>query len=294
MLYPSLQELFALKSYSKKIYISNPSNKVALGEHNSRSLGHGMEFAEVRRYSFGDDIRHIDWNVTARTNKPYSKLFKAETDNLTTIILDINKYMQFGTQNTFKSVIAAKITAAIGFGCINQGDRVSSILFGSDLKQKVFAPSKLEANFLRTLKILSSTMSFSDESEVNIDTVFKNHAHLLKKSNNIIVISDTMTFSKESLSKLNQFKKNSKITIVDIYDPADINLPSFCNTRLCSSESNLLLEQTTSNMINNYKSLWEDANNIIGEFTKKNNISRIHVCTKDDIMNTISKCLGRH
>ncbi|MCX6990048.1 MAG: DUF58 domain-containing protein [Chlamydiae bacterium] len=145
MLYPELDDLIALKKQNSSFSrVSRRSvMSMASGNHQSPFRGQGLEFDSVREYVPGsDDIRTIDWKVTARMGSPHVKLFRQDRERHTIICVDRNTSMQFGTKNTFKSVQAARIASLLGWHALGEQDRVSSLLFGDVPGGVQFFPPK--------------------------------------------------------------------------------------------------------------------------------------------------------
>jgi uncharacterized protein (DUF58 family) len=130
-------------------------NQVFSGEYHSVFKGRGMEFSEVREYSYGDDIRKIDWNVTARANKPFIKIFEEERELTVMLVVDVSRSGQFGTAESTKMEIATEICAVLAFSAIRNNDKVGLIMF-SDEVEKFIAPNKGKSHILRIVRELLS------------------------------------------------------------------------------------------------------------------------------------------
>lgn len=161
MLYPDLNDL--VRFGDLKVHLMHPScrsvkSKMS-GGHRSSFRGQGLEFDSVREYVPGDDIRNIDWRVTARTGSPHLKIFKEERERSVVICVDMNATMRFGTRNTFKSVQAARIAALLGWSAIASQDRVSACFFG-DIPEAIqfFGPKRTGKSFCSLLKVLAISL----------------------------------------------------------------------------------------------------------------------------------------
>src|SRR5271156_6307745 len=132
MLYPDFNELMQLGQKASRLQIVSGRRSMAAGsgDYASPFRGQGLSFHEVREYRFGDDIRSIDWRVTARTDKPYVKVFTEERERTVILCVDTNAAMRFGTRGTFKSVQAARAAALLGSQASSSNDRVGCLLFG--------------------------------------------------------------------------------------------------------------------------------------------------------------------
>lgn len=124
-----LNELIDLRRYVQSIYYRPQGKAIRSGSHLSKLRGRGMDFAEVRNYQAGDEIRHMEWRVTARTGRPHVKIYQEERERPVVILTDFNPSMIFGTRIAFKSVIAARLTALLAWTVIKEGDRVGGVFF---------------------------------------------------------------------------------------------------------------------------------------------------------------------
>ncbi len=126
-----LNELIALQRYARRVNYKPLYSAVQAGNHLSKLRGRGMDFAEVRNYQAGDEIRHMEWRVTARTGRPHVKIYQEERERPVVILTDFNPSMYFGTRIAFKSVVAARMAAMIIWTAVKQGDRVGGLFFFS-------------------------------------------------------------------------------------------------------------------------------------------------------------------
>lgn len=124
-----LNELIDLRRYAQSIRYQPEGRAIRAGNHLSKLRGRGMDFAEVRNYQAGDEIRHMEWRVTARTGRPHVKIYQEERERPVVILADFNPSMIFGTRVAFKSVVAARLAAMLVWTVIKQGDRVGGVFF---------------------------------------------------------------------------------------------------------------------------------------------------------------------
>ncbi len=162
-------------------------NNVFGGEYHSAFKGRGIEFSEVRPYQFGDDIRSIDWNVTARTGETFVKIFEEEREQTLVLIVDISGSEDFGTQNKFKREIAAEICAILGFSAIKNNDKVGLLLF-SDQVELFVPPKKGRRHVLRLIRDLFAHEPRSHGTSL---AVALNHVlHVLHRRSIVLIVSD--------------------------------------------------------------------------------------------------------
>ena len=157
------------------------------GEYHSAFKGRGMAFSEVREYQFGDDIRNIDWNVTARLNHPYVKVFEEERELTVMLLVDVSGSNQFGTSVQFKEELLAEIAAILAFSAIQNNDKVGVIFF-SDKIEKFISPKKGSTHILRIIRELIDFKP--DNVETNITEALRYFTNVIKKKSTAFLISD--------------------------------------------------------------------------------------------------------
>lgn len=162
-------------------------NNVFGGEYHSAFKGRGIEFSEVRPYQFGDDIRSIDWNVSARTGETYVKIFEEEREQTLVLIVDISGSEDFGSQNKFKREIAAEISAILGFSAIKNNDKVGLLLFSD--KIELFVPPKKGRRHV--LRLIRDLFAYEPQSRGTNLAIALNHIlHVLHRRSIVLIISD--------------------------------------------------------------------------------------------------------
>lgn len=165
------------------------SRNVFAGQYHSAFKGRGMAFSEVREYQLGDDIRTIDWNVTARFNHPFVKVFEEERELTMMLLIDVSKSGLFGSKNEFKNIFAAKIAGVIAYSALQNNDKIGVVFF-SDIIEKFIPPQKGRKHVLRILREIIDFKSVSNGT--NISEALKYLTHVIKKRSTAFVISDFM------------------------------------------------------------------------------------------------------
>ena len=174
-------------------------NQVFSGEYHSVFKGRGMEFSEVREYQFGDDIRNIDWNVTARFGHPYVKIFEEERELTVILLVDLSGSLVFGSIDKTKQQIAAELSAVLAFSAMKNNDKVGLILF-SDRIERFVPPRKGRTHVLR---IIREVLSFEPEGKgTNIKSVLEYMNNAIKKRSIVFLISDFMDSGYERILKI--------------------------------------------------------------------------------------------
>lgn len=218
------------------------SNQIFSGSYHSAFKGRGISFSEVREYQFGDDVRMIDWNVTARNQKPFIKVFEEERELTVMLLIDVSQSSFFGTQTDFKNHIIAEISAVLAFSAINNNDKVGVIFF-SDIVEKFIPPKKGKTHILR---IISEIYDFHPKSNgTNITEALKYFNNVVKKKSIAFLVSDFMSSGyKDALSIAS--RKHDLIGL-HIYDQREAQLPDVGLMKVVDAETGREVWVDTSN-----------------------------------------------
>jgi uncharacterized protein (DUF58 family) len=206
-------------------------NNLFGGEYHSAFKGRGMVFSEVREYQYGDDIRQIDWNVTARAGDPFIKIFEEEREQTLMLIVDISPSGIFGSRLK-KSDLITEMCAVLAFSAIKNGDKVGLILF-SDQIEKVVLPKKGRLHVLRLIRELYTTKAVGRGTDINIPLNFINR--LLKRKAIVILASDFMAPEFEKSIKITN--KKHDLIAVSVSDPLEDDLPNMGIVSLTDAET---------------------------------------------------------
>jgi uncharacterized protein (DUF58 family) len=205
--------------------------------------GRGMEFDEVRPYQPGDDVRHLDWRVTARTGKVHTKLFREERERPTLLWVDYRASMFFATRGLFKSVFAAHAASLLAWSATHHHDRVGGLIFSDDNHHE-FKPQRGKASVLQFIKQLADMSSRPVPSQPNKDTAQQALARLrrvVRPGSLIFLISDFRHLDAETESHLTQMAKHNGVVMLFIYDPLESQLPPAGRYRLSNGQSEITL-----------------------------------------------------
>ncbi|PKP04441.1 MAG: DUF58 domain-containing protein [Bacteroidetes bacterium HGW-Bacteroidetes-9] len=209
------------------------SNHIFSGQYHSAFKGRGMAFSEVREYQYGDDIRNIDWNVTARFSHPYIKVFDEERELTVALLIDVSGSNEFGTQKQYKESLMTEIAAVLAFSAIHNNDKVGVIFF-SDKVEKFIPPKKGLSHILRIIREL---IDFKPESQkTNIAEALRFLTNAMKKRCTAFLISDFIDSGFEDALKIAGRKHD--LVALHIYDHRDQELPDMGLVRLFSKEMN--------------------------------------------------------
>lgn len=196
------------------------TNHIFSGEYHSAFKGRGMSFSEVREYQYGDDIRNIDWNVTARFQHPYVKIFEEERELTIMLLIDVSKSSFIGTQNQLKNEIIAEIAGVLAFSAIQNNDKVG-VMFFSDEMELLIPPKKGKSHILR---IIREIINFEPKSnKTNISLALERFNNMVKRKSIAFVLSDFIDENYEN--ELRHVAKKHDVIGVKVYDNLDMELP---------------------------------------------------------------------
>ena len=196
------------------------SNHIFSGEYHSVFKGRGMSFSEVREYQYGDDVRNIDWNVTARLNTPYVKIFEEERELTVILMIDVSASLRFGTRQQFKKDLITEVSAVLAFSAISNNDKVGVIFF-SDRIEKFIPPKKGRFHILRIIRELIELKPEGKGSDLGVALEFFNS--IIKKRSILFILSDF--FTDNYSDSLSIAARKHDVVGIQVLDPAEINLP---------------------------------------------------------------------
>ena len=241
------------------------SDNIFGGEYHSTFKGRGMTFSEVRPYQFGDDIRMIDWNVTARYNEPFVKVFEEERELTLMLMVDVSGSELFGTQQQFKSEIITEIAATLAFSALQNNDKTGLILF-SDQIELFIPPKKGKSHVLRIIREL---IEFEPKSfKTNIGEALQYLSRVMKKKAIVFMLSDFIDKGYEKPIQI--AAKKHDITGIRIYDQKETELPNLGYIMVKDAETGELMRVNTASgqvrkeyaayyreTVNYFESLWQ-------------------------------------
>lgn len=231
------------------------SDHIFGGEYHSTFKGRGMTFSEVRQYQFGDDVRNIDWNVTARYNEPYIKVFEEERELTMMLVVDVSGSGLFGTRENFKRDIITEIAATLAFSATSNNDKIGLILF-SDRVELYIPPKKGRFHVLRIIREL---LEFEPQSrKTNLSTALEFLSGVMKKRAIVFVLSDFLTDGYQQTLKITS--KRHDLTGIRIYDQRDGEIPNMGLVQFEDAETSkrLVVDTTSKTVRNNYARYYQD------------------------------------
>lgn len=231
--YTSLEELARLHVSARKLpgLQQGAARAQQSGSYQSKLRGRGMAFDEFRDYQPGDDIRMIDWRVTARFGKPYTKVFREERERPVFFLLDQKLSLFFGSQLNFKSVTAAETFALLAWQALHRGDRVGGLLY-NDFEHHEYKPRRDKKTVLRLLQqacdmnhALSLKSINRPEQENALNHALRQTRRIIKPGTLIVMISDFQTLGENEQRQLSLLQRHNELLAIQVYDPMELQLP---------------------------------------------------------------------
>jgi uncharacterized protein (DUF58 family) len=266
------------------------SKHIFSGEYQSAFKGRGMSFSEVRDYHYGDDVRNIDWNVTARTGSSHVKVFEEERELTVMFLIDISPSSFFGTVNRFKSEINTEICATIAFSAMNNNDKVGAILF-SDHIEKYIPPKKGKSHILRIIREL--VYHRPDGVKTNLEDALIYLNNVIKKRATCFVLSDFLTDNYESA--LTIAAKRHDIIGLHVYDEKEEALPNVGLVRVKDAETGneKIIDTSSKKLREQYNNWFVKHQEYFKDAFTKTGSDTLSIKTDDDYVKSLLKFFKR-
>ncbi len=261
------------------------SRNIFAGEYHSAFKGRGMAFSEVREYQFGDDIRDIDWNVTARYARPYVKIFEEERELTVMLMIDVSGSKNFGTVHMMKNEITTEIAATLAFSAIQNNDKIGVIFF-SDKIEKFIPPQKGRKHILYIIREL---LDFQPENkETDISQALKYLTNVIKKRCTTFLISDFIDKGNYS-DALTIANRKHDIVAIQVYDRRETELPSVGLIKMKDGEtgSERWIDSSSSSVRKMYSEWWNRRQEKMTQAFNKCRVDSVSVRTEDDYVKSL-------
>jgi uncharacterized protein (DUF58 family) len=262
------------------------SRQVFAGEYHSAFKGKGMTFSEVREYQYGDSIRDIDWNVTARFNHPFVKMFEEERELTVMLVIDISGSESFGTGEHFKREYIAEVAAVLSFSAIQNNDKIGVILFSSKI-EKYIPPQKGRKHILR---IIAELLKFEPEERgTDISHALKYLTGIVKKRCTTFLISDFIDPKFDNALMI--ANKKHDVAALRVFDPGEKELPPLGMAELYDPETGRTKTIDTSSKRNRklYQQWWENLEDYQQTTFKKTGVDSVNLPTDEDYVQPLVK-----
>lgn len=289
----SLSDLIYQKKYSN-LYSNKNLKKIRMGDvgfHKSTVKGRGMEMDELRLYHAGDDIRSIDWKVSARIGKTYTKLYREEKECQMLICSDLRSHMHFGTRKQFKSVLVSKLSAALSWAFQNNGDKVGGFVL-SDQNIDRIKPSRQKNKIMElfnSLVVLTNKAADFKNEKMKLSNMLEEICHISNSGGNVYIISDFVDFDENAKKCLTMFCNGGcKIYCIHVYDALEKSAPPVGDYYIsCDGKINNL-NIPNEKWQENYNSIFEAKTKNIKDFCFEHQIGYILVNSSQDISSVLN------
>lgn len=263
------------------------SSNIFAGQYHSAFKGRGMAFSEVRAYQYGDDVRDIDWNVTARMNSPYVKVFEEERELTVMLLVDMSGSLDFGTRREMKRDKVAEIAATLAFSAIQNNDKIG-VLFFSDKIEKYIPPKKGKKHILY---IIREMLDFRPESRrTDIKCALEFLMSAIKRRCTTFVISDFYcrnNFDKEMMICC----KKHDVVAIQVYDPFVRELPDVGLVKVTDSETSheMYIDTSDKKLRQAHRQYWLERKSTLDRLFRKTNTDSISIATDEDYVKGLTQ-----
>ena len=261
------------------------SRNIFAGEYHSQFKGRGMAFSEVREYQPGDDVRSIDWNVTARLNKPYIKVFEEERELTVMLLVDVSGSRHFGTLSQMKRDMMAEVAATLAFSTIANNDKVGVIFFSDKIEK--FIPAKKGKTHV--LHIIRELLSFEPTSAgTDIAQALQYFANAQKRHCTAFLISDFISAG-NMYQPLMIASNRHEVNAIQIYDRREAELPNIGLVKFHDAETgnDLWVDTAITSVRDNYAQAWRDNQNEMQQLFTRTGVSHVSMRTDEDYVKAL-------
>lgn len=262
------------------------SRNIFAGEYHSAFKGRGMAFSEVREYQFGDDIRNIDWNVTARYGHPFVKIFEEERELTVMLLIDVSGSREFGSFEKLKKNVITELAAILSFSAIQNNDKIGVIFFSSEI-EKFIPPKKGKSHILRIIREL---IDFEPKNRgTNITDAVRYLTNAIKKRCTVFVISDFIDNGKDLDMALSIANNKHDVVALKIYDDREKELPSIGLLKLKDAETGnyVMVDSSSAKTRRLYSDWWKNHSQTLDSMFKKCGVDYATINTNEDYVKAL-------
>ena len=261
------------------------SSNIFAGQYHSAFKGRGMAFSEVREYQFGDDVRDIDWNVTARFHRPYVKVFEEERELTVMLLIDVSGSLDFGTQRQMKRDMVTEIAATIAFSAIQNNDKIGVVFF-SDKIEKYIPPKKGRKHILY---IIREMLDFHPESKrTDVKQAIEFLSSVQKRRTTAFILSDFYVRD-EFLQSLQICNRKHDVVAIQVYDQRAKELPDVGLMKVVDAETGFeqYIDTSSSRLRKEYQRYWMNRQGQLEETFNKSNVDHVSIATNEDFVKSL-------
>jgi len=262
------------------------SRNIFAGEYHSAFKGRGMAFSEVREYQFGDDVRSIDWNVTARYHKPYIKIFEEERELTVMLLIDVSGSRDFGSFEKFKKNVITEISAILSFSAIQNNDKIGVIFF-SETIEKFIPPQKGKSHILRIIRELIDFVP--GKTGTNITGALRYMTNVIKKKCTCFIISDFIQEDAEFEKTLTIANSKHDMVALRIYDQRETFLPPIGMIKLKDAETGkyIWIDSSSKKIRETYENWWKESSSRLDRIFNKCGVDYVSINTEEDYVKSL-------
>jgi uncharacterized protein (DUF58 family) len=261
------------------------SHQIFAGEYHSAFKGRGMVFSEVREYQYGDDVRNMDWNVTARLRAPYVKVFEEERELTVVLLVDVSRSRLFGTTCGSRKDVLAEIAAVLAFSALINNDKVGALFF-SDKVEKFIPPKRGRSHLLRIIREIIEFEPTTDGTDISEALRYLTNA--IKKKCAAFLLSDMLDVDKEGNPNYEEALKvavnRHDLSVIEVYDPRERSLPSVGMIHIKDSETgdSAWVNTSSKKMRRAYEDWFRNVEASAGKLFMKYNVDKVSIALGED------------
>lgn len=289
----SLETLIGLRLEGSRLSLARAHARAQLaGSYRSAFRGRGMDFEEVRAYQPGDDIRRMDWRVTARSNRPHTKLFREERERPVLLCVDTGSTMRFATRVAFKSVQASRAAALLGWAALANHDRIGAVTFANDAAREL-RPGGGKRALLHCLKMLSaaSKAPARNNDSAAFTTTLIRLRHLARHGTLVILLSDFAGLDENGEQHLGALAQHNEIMALRIYDPLEAELPPPGHYAFSDGQQIHSLWTSNPALRREYQQAFDTRSEYLADLCRQHRIRWLSISTADDAASILQQHL---
>jgi len=293
----TLGEMIALRLQAGALQLAShgPAINLLAGSHSSRFRGRGMDYAESRNYQPGDDIRNMDWRVTARTGHPHTKLYQEERERPVVIMLDLNPSMFFGTRGAFKSVVAARAAALIAWATVASGDRIGALLFNGGHQE--LQPKGGKRGALRLIRQLVDTTEpdrgLAEPPHADgLNRALGRLRRVARPGSLVFIISDFYGVDEETGTHLMRLHHHNDLVAVQVRDALEMAPPPPGRYAITDGAERGILDTRSTRQRNQYQQWFQQQHQQVAELMSQRSIPLLTLGTSDDPLRVLNSGLA--
>ncbi len=261
------------------------SNQIFAGEYHSAFKGRGMVFSEVREYQYGDDVRNMDWNVTARLSAPYVKVFEEERELTVVLLVDVSRSRLFGTSGASRKDVLAEIAAVLSFSALINNDKVGALFF-SDKVEKFIPPKKGRSHLLHIIREIIEFEPTADGTDISEALRYLTNA--IKKKCTAFLLSDMLDVDAAGNPNYEEALKvavnRHELSVIEVYDPRERSLPSVGLINIKDSETGecAWVDTSSKKVRHAYEEWFRNVENSSNRLFMKYNVDKVAIALDED------------